>query len=184
MEWKWMWEKNEGNENLKVTVPYTNYDQTPRQLKILPPTRKYLATIHPAKPHTYILPPYMFPWSTEWTGFSVPQSTHPPATRSCLSWSRPTHNNAPAYCKSSSPGSELHTPEIFVVLLLAIIKICKIKKCYGVRDLGIKLIEIAYCISLAALVCTTWWWPPCWPKHVVDASYPPSLAVNTKYSCV
>jgi len=36
----------------------------------------------------------------------------------------------------------------------------------------------AYCISLSTLVCTTWRWPPWWPKHLVVASYPTSLAIR------
>ena len=39
-------------------------------------------------------------------------------------------------------------------------------------------LHIAYCVSLPTLVCTTWGWPPWWPKHVVVASYPPSLAIR------
>ena len=72
-------------------------------------------------PHTYISPPYMFPWSTEGTWTSMRWSTHPPASRLCLSRSRPTHNNAPIYCNSTrSTDSELHTSKILIVLLLAI----------------------------------------------------------------
>ena len=42
----------------------------------------------------------------------------------------------------------------------------------------------SYCTSLSPLVCTTWPWPLWWPKHVVVASYPPSLARGHQYSCV
>ena len=57
---------------------------------------------------------------------------------------------------------------------------------HDVQDIHILhiMIEIACCISLSTLVRTTWWWPPWWPKHVVADSYPPSLAIDTKYSCV
>jgi hypothetical protein len=130
----------------------------------------------------------MFPCSTEVTWSSVPRSTHPPATRLCLSRSRPTHNNAPVYCKStSSPDSEPHASKILTTVLLLSItnkqtkKNCKVNKCNGVRVLDIKLIEIAYCIGLSTLVWTTWWWPPRWPKHVVADSYLPSLAIDIWY---
>jgi hypothetical protein len=39
-------------------------------------------------------------------------------------------------------------------------------------------IVFAYFSSLPTLVCTTWPWPPRWPKHVAVASYPPSLAIK------
>jgi len=105
--------------------------QPPRQLNILPPTSKYLASIHPAKflIITHIIsPPYVFPCSTEWTWSSVPRSTHPPATRFCLSRSRPTHNNVPVYCMTTT-SSELHASKILTVLLLVITKIRKINEC-------------------------------------------------------
>jgi hypothetical protein len=75
------------------------------------------------------------------------------------------------------------TPPIYsTVLLLAITKTVRLMT---VKVFEIKLFEFAYCSSLSTLVCTTWWWPPCWPKHVVVASYPPSLAVIYQVcSCV
>ena len=98
-----------------------------------------LFTLHSSSlPHTYISPPYMFPCSTEGTSWSsMPRSTHPPATRLCLSRSWPIHNNAPVYCKStSSTDSELHTSKILIVLLLAITK-----KKKNVRLMNVKVFE-------------------------------------------
>jgi len=71
------------------------------------------ATGHQPPCQLKILPPTQWKWS------SVPRSTHPPATRLCLSRIRPTHNNPPVYCMTtSSPDSELHASKIFIVLLL------------------------------------------------------------------
>ena len=81
----------------KLRTSWAAGHKTLRQLKILPPT--------------------------QWTWSSVPRSTHPPAMRLSLSRSRPTQNNAPVYCKSSSsPDSELQASKILIILLLAIIK--------------------------------------------------------------
>ena len=49
----------------------------------------------------------------------------------------------------------------------------KIQLLKVVQDLDIKLTESAYRTRVSILVCTTWWQPPWWPKHVVAASYPP-----------
>ena len=159
--------------------------QPPRQVKFIPPTCKYLATFHPRSSslsRTSISAACMFPCSVEWTWSSVPRSTHPTATTLCMS----THNNATVYCKKfSSLDSEIHTSKILVVLLKIIItKICKSNECYGVRDFDMRLIDFEYCIRLPTLICTTWWWPTWWPKHVLQPSYPPSLSIDNNYSCV
>ena len=82
------------------------------------------ATGHQSPCQRKILPP------TQWTWSSVPQSTHTPATRLCLSRSRPTQNNAPVYCMTtSSPDSEIHTSKILIVLLQG--KTVPLQACIG-----------------------------------------------------
>jgi hypothetical protein len=117
------------------SIPCTSWDtghQHPRQLKITPPTRKYMATTHPANiPHHYT------------------QATHHPICfhtsqngQDPLRLGAHTHqpiDHAHQEAKQDTTHQSTTDNQLDWLCTHSIITNCKTNECYGVQDLDIKL---------------------------------------------